>query len=469
MRTGYQFIPVSKQIEDTFAGCVYIRDMHQILVPDGSLLGPDQFKAWYGGRSYAMDLDGSLKPTQDAWKAYTQSQGYDFPRAHGICFRPELPAGAIIQEEGRSLVNTYVPIDTAATAGDPGPFLDVLRRMLPDDGDRNILLAYIAAMVQYPGVKFQWAPLLQGLEGNGKTMIVEALTHAIGARYTHLPNPKDLSNKFNAWVLGKLFIAIEEVFVADKQDLIDTLKPLITNLRLEIQGKGGNQITGDNRANFILTSNHKDAVRKTPRDRRYCVLYTAQQVAGDLERDGMDGQYFPRAYRWLRKEGGKEIVNHYLRQYAIPEALNPAMQCHRAPETTSTQAAIKASRGSLEQDILDATERGLPGFCGGWISSGALDRLLKDLGMKRMAHSKRYECLEELGYTPHPAFKSGRVNQYFMDCGINDRPRLFVRKGSLQSQIAEGKRALRAYQEAQKESDANFTVGGSTDAVPVSM
>jgi hypothetical protein len=411
-----------------------------------------------------MDLDGGLKPTQDAWKAYTQNQGYDFPKVHALCFRPELPASAIIEEEGRRLVNAYVPINTPAAAGDPGLFLGVLERMLPDPGDREILLAYIAALVQYPGVKFQWAPLLQGLEGNGKSMIVEIVAHAVGNRYTHLPNPRDLSNKFNYWVCGKLFIGIEEVFVADKQELIDTLKPLITNRRIEIQGKGGNQYTGDNRANFILTSNHRDAVRKTPRDRRYCIFYTAQQVDGDLARCGMDGQYFPKIYDWLRKQGGLAVVNHYLRQYQIPDVLNPAGQCHRAPQTTSTQEAIRASRGSLEQDIMEAVGRGVAGFCGGWISSGALDRLLKDLGMKRMAHSKRYECLEELGYIPHPALKNGRVNQYFMDCGVNDRPRLFVKRDSLVSQIREGRRALQSYQEAQKAADANFTVGGVSEA-----
>src|SRR3546814_2632418 len=50
-----------------------------------------------------------------------------------------------------------------------------------------------------------------------------------------------------------------------------------SDLRVEIQAKGQDQVTGDNRANFILTSNHKDAIVKTVNDRRYCVLFTAQQ------------------------------------------------------------------------------------------------------------------------------------------------------------------------------------------------
>src|SRR3546814_19247025 len=62
--------------------------------------------------------------------------------------------------------------------------------------------------------------------------------------------------------------------------------------RVEIQRKGVDQFTADNRANFILTSNRRDAINKTANDRRYAVFFTAQQSAEDKTRDGLTDAYF---------------------------------------------------------------------------------------------------------------------------------------------------------------------------------
>lgn len=456
LRDGYQFLAVTQQVEH-FAGCTYIRSLHRVFTPDGALLKPEQFRASYGGFAFALDMIAD-KITKSAWEAFTESRGYNFPKAHEACFRPECQPGELIEEEGRVLVNTYVPIATPQQPGDPRPFLDHLARLLPAEHDRSIILAYMAALVQYPGVKFQWMPLLQGMEGNGKTLLITAIEYAVGRRYCHRPNASDISNKFNAWLLGKLFAGIEEIYVADRQEALDTLKPLITNDRVEIQGKGDNQETGDNRANFLATSNHRDAIRKTHADRRYCVFYTAQQDPGDLERSGMGGEYFPRLYSWLRA-GGYAVVNHFLRSYQIPDELNPATSCHRAPETSTTAEAILNSLGGLEQEVMEAIEQGRPGFAGGWVSSMALDRLIDDRKV-RMTLNKRRDLLRGLGFDYHPALKDGRVNNPINDAGGVGKPRLYIRAGHLAANLTSAAEVVRHYQEAQ----SGGTLAGSAFA-----
>jgi hypothetical protein len=304
----------------------------------------------------------------------------------------------------------------------------------------------MAACVQYPGVKFQWCPLLQGTEGNGKTIFTDCITYAVGSRYTHLPNAQDLGSKFNIWVLNKLFIGVEEVYVSDRREALDALKPLITNRRIEIQGKGVDQITGDNRANFLMCSNHKDAILKTANDRRYCVFYTAQQSAEDLQRDGMSGAYFPNLYKWLRADG-YAIVNDYLASYAIPAALNPATECHRAPETTSTSEAMQVSLGSIEQDIQEAVEAGSPGFCLPWVSSLALDRLIAD-NHRRLSRNRRRDILGALGYVPHPGLPGGRTHNSLPTEG--GRPRLYIKPQHIHAQLTVGGEIIRLYLEAQQ-------------------
>ena len=172
----------------------------------------------------------------------------------------------------------------------------------------------------------------------------------------------------------------------------------------------------------------------------------------------MGGDYFPRLYAWLRAEG-YAIVSDFLWTYPIPSELNPAVTAggllHRAPDTSSLDAAIEASRGGVEQEILEAIEQGLPGFCGGWISSIQLDRLLERLGAaRRVTHSKRKEMLHDLGYDYHPALVDGRVNNLVLP--DNGKPRLFVHKTSQARTITTAAEAAKAYEQANNHARVPF-------------
>lgn len=456
---GLNLLTVQQQIEH-FAGCVYVRDAHQIFTPDGGMLKPDQFRAMYGGYLFSMDAIND-KTTKSAFEAFTESRGHRFPKVFKACFRPELPAGQVLEEAGQPLVNTYVPVPVPCAPGDPSPFLGHLARIVPDPGDQRILLSYMAACVQHIGVKFQWSPLLQGAQGNGKSLFTSCVAEAVGWVYTHKPNAKDLGNKFNGWIDRKVFIGVEEVYVQDRREAIDTLKPMITDGKLEIQGKGSDQVTGDNRANFFMCTNHKDAIRITRNDRRFCVFYTAQQSREDIIAHGMGGRYFPDLYKWLN-DGGYAIVTHYLRSYAIPDELNPATSCHRAPETTSTDEAITVSMGGVEQEIAEAAMEGLPGFSNGWVSTIALGRLLEK---RKVTQNKRKEILADLGYVHHPALPDGRVNNQILQEG--GKPRLYVKVGHINQSITSASLARQKYMEDQGWSaDAGIGAGPAVAVAP---
>jgi len=445
LRAGMQFLSPAQQVGH-FKGCVYIQDIHRAFIPAGDLLKPEQFKAVYGGYIFALD-SMNAKTTTNAWQAFTESQAIRHPRAQTQCFRPKTPAGAVIAENGRQLVNTYVPILTPRTAGNPAPFLAHLRTILPDERDRGILLAYMSACVQHIGVKFQWAPLIQGVEGNGKTLFTRCVAAAIGRKYVHFPKSSDLDNKFNAWLLNKLFVGVEDIYIPeDRGAIIETLKPMITGGDgIEIQAKGVDQITSDICANFIINSNHRDALRKTRNDRRFCVFYCAQQEAGDLIRDGLGGDYFPRLYEWLRGDG-YAIVHNFLAEYKIPHEFNPANGCHRAPDTSTTQAAIDLTLGMVEQEILEAIGEGRPGFRGGWVSSIALGELIKAT-RRQIASNRRREIMWSLGYDWHAGLPEGRVSSIVMPDG--GKPKLFIKVGHADLNLRGPSEIAAAYTRAQ--------------------
>lgn len=462
--TGETFLNSAEQIA-LFQGCVYICHGHRVLVPGGHLLKPDQFKVMFGGFSFVLDAHNT-RISHNAWEAFVDSQLFRSPRADVLCFRPDRPPGEIVVEGGLTLANVWWPIETPRAQGDAGKFVRHVQKLFPDGDDAAKLMAYLAAVKQYPGRKFQWAPLIQGVKGNGKSFLGTALSYCVGDRYTHLPNATDLAGgmKFTGWLERKLLVVIEELHTGDKREMAEALKPLITNSRIEIQAKGQDQVTGDNRANIIAFSNFKDAVPKTADERRWGIFFSAQQSRDDLTRDGMAGNYFPDLWDWARGTGpyagqppGFAIVNDYLQTYAIPDELNPATLLHRAPDTTSTYEAMELSVGSIEQEILEAIEQDQVGFAGGWVSSIYLDNLLKKLrAERRVPPRKRRQLMLDIGYDWLPALRdnNGRVNNVVVPDG--GKPRLFVKIDSiLAKNIQTNAQAATMYAEAQQKALAS--------------
>lgn len=440
-----------QQQADMFKGCVYVQSHHKVLVPGGKLLKPEQFKVAFGGFVHLMD-NANQRTSRDSWEAFTQSEALRPPVADSICFRPDLPGGQIIDVAGKTRVNTWWPATIRRTVGDATPFHDLMRKLLPVDRDRLLLLNYMAACVQHKGVKFGWWPTLQGVEGNGKTTMSLCVAEAIGQHYTHWPHAKDLASDFNAWMVGTVFVAVEELYCPEHQaDITEKLKTMITGGRgIQIQFKGVDQESSPICFNGMIGTNHKNAHRKTKDNlRRHAIFYTAQQSKADLARDGMTDAYFKGLYRWLLKEDGFAIVAEVLHEHPIPDDMNPAADLVRAPDTSSTEAAILESMGPVEQQIVEAIEQGAQGFAGGWVSSIMLDAFVcETLRMgNKLSITKRREMLHGLGYIIHPGLEGGRTQNPVQPDG--KKPQLWVRQGSGLEMLRGPAEIARAYTAAQ--------------------
>lgn len=448
---GGTFASIDDQ-RQLFQGCVYVRSAHKVLIPGGDMLDAQRFNATapYNRFTYMLDASNE-RTTRKAFEALTQSQALVWPQARDTCFRPELPVGHITWD---GLANTWWPIETPSEPGDITPFITHLEKMLPVKRDRDILLNYMAALVQFPGDKFQWWPLIQSVKGNGKSLLLEVLENCVGHKYSFRPNAAEIANgggKFTGWLRGRVLVGFEEIRTTHKAEVLEILKPIVTNDRIEIQNKGVDQDMGDNRANGMLLTNHKDAVKIDDDERRYCPLFCAQQSKEDLKRDGMDGDYFPRLYDWVRREGGLARLNHFLRTFELERELNPALRnggsCHRAPESSSMKDAITATLGKVEQEVLEAVAECKSGFCGGWISSIELDNLLREKRLDGLVpRIKRPDMLRSLGYVHHPGLHNGRTTT---PTSGGHRPVLYIKAGHLAGQIQGGASITRAYEAAQ--------------------
>lgn len=436
---------------EVFSGCVYVKDRGKVLVPRSGMMGKDQFRVLFGGYTFAMD-DINQRTTRNAWEAFTENQLLRPPLADRTCFRPDLAPLAIIDDAGKKRVNIYEPANVRRVAGDGSPLWAHMAKLLPNERDRAILWNYMCAVVQYKGLKFQWAPVIQGAEGNGKTVLSAIVAYAIGSHYSFWPDAQELDSKFNSWLAGRIFIAVEELRHPDhlRRELItEKLKVMVTGGQgIQIEAKGVDQTSEEICANFMMNTNHKDSVRKTPDNaRRFGMFYCAQQHYSDILASGMDEHYFRRLFHWLRNEDGFAIMAEYLHTHVIPDEFNP-LQMARAPHTSTTEEAYTQSRGLVEQQVMESVEQGIPGFANGWISSVFLGNLLDSLRQgQRINLTKRKELVQSLGYELHRGLPDGRVNNPVMPDGR--RSQLFIRVGHPDASLTVPAEIAKAYTAAQ--------------------
>jgi len=440
-------LATSTEQEAMFAGCTYVEDIDNVLMPDGVLLDSKRFDNRFPGITFIVTADGT-KPTRSAWDAFVQSEVLSFPKVRGLFFAPTEESGAVVIRDGHRFINSYVPTTVECTAGDYMPFWTHLKKLLPNGQDSEILLYYMAAMVQNQGSKFPWCPFIQGVEGNGKSFLCEAMERCIGPKYTHRANAAKLDAMHNAELYGKIFIRMDEVKIDHARGSVwETIKMLVTETRLEIRAMHTDKVTREVCFNLMLLSNHKNGIRKTENDRRIAPFFCAQQTASDLLRDGLTGEYFNDLWTWA-EAGGWAVIHWFLRSIQIPDEFNPATRCKRAPTTTSTLDAIMESWGAAEQEVKEALDAGLPGFKNGWVSSSALDVLLAKVGKENsVPRNKRRTLLNTLGYVPHPALHGGRSP---IRMGDGSQPVLYIKDSSDAGRLADAKAVVDAYMAAQK-------------------
>jgi hypothetical protein len=428
-----------------FKGFTYITDAHQVMTPHGKRWNPSQMKARLGGKTFVMGMDNS-RMTRDAWEAFSENPVVAFPKVDHMSFRPDKAPGAVWSEEGATYVNTYRELHITRTAGgDASPFLNHLRLLFPDERDYCIALYYLCGLVQYQGKKFQWALFIQGMTGNGKTLLSLCASYAVGAIYSHVASPSELVGTYNSWLEDKVLIIVEDIYEVDHIDVPERMKPMITNVLQPIRAMRQAERMSRICANFLINSNHKDSIRKTLDDRRWAMLYCAQQSVEDLARDGMDKEYFARIYGWLNN-GGFAIVADLLATTPIPDEYGLASLMSRAPETSCTTEALHAGLSKAEQEIQEAIESGMPGFQGGWVSSKALDVLMMERRMS-LPRNKRRGALRALGYGHHPNLQNGRSSVDMP--GTTDRPTLYIKNGHWAVGLKTGEEIMKAYISAQ--------------------
>jgi hypothetical protein len=301
------------------------------------------------------------------------------PRVEKAFYMPHL--GPTFELDGEMCVNAYRPSSTPAakpvsewTEKDHKAVAMVQRHFEILCSDRpevtNALLDWLAYCVQFPGIKMRYSWLIWGGEGAGKTWIGNLMAEVMGGPNVRLVAVRDVLNEtFNAWADGAVLSVIEEIRITGhRKDAWDNLKEPLTNDKLTITKKGLDPYQAPNVTNYIMFSNHFDAVPLSLGSRRVAVIEvpfngdeTLQQLNAMAIKEGYESQteYFDALFDCVHMHG--PALRAWFLNRVFSEGFNPQGW---APATEERKAMALASISDDEDVARAVIERGSY-----WVSS----------------------------------------------------------------------------------------------------
>lgn len=225
---------------------------------------------------------------------------------------------------------------------------------LVDKKEREILLDWMSHLVQNIGSRINWAILLQGTQGGGKTYFTRILQGILGSNATQLDPHQFTKGTFSGWAYGSVLNIVEEIRISgdNRWAIIDRMKPFITNDTIQIEEKFADSRTVPNFTSYFLLTNYQDALPITNGDRRYCVLYSRCQsedqlfdlLGGELETN----RYFEDLFKETDRR--MDAICYYFMNRKISDDFAPK---GRAPKTLSREKMIGYSVSHESDEVRD--------------------------------------------------------------------------------------------------------------------
>lgn len=157
----------------------------------------------------------------------------------------------------------------------------------------------------------------------------------------------ELKSEYSDFVEDKLFVMIEELMALGRRDVLNSLKPKITQLIIPLRKKYANKRDIPNTVNFIAFTNYFDALPLDYDDRRYFVVGTDAEKREDA--------YYDQLWGWTEKNYG--VILNWLLKRDLSK-FNPNS---KPPMTAAKREMTQSSRPVVEAEIARMiAERELP-------------------------------------------------------------------------------------------------------------
>lgn len=263
---------------------------------------------------------------------------------------------SIIDMGGVPYCNTY---RASYPAPDPGQMQEVLDFFLPHSNAlfgapwSRTMWDFGAYLVQQPGKKIRWSPLVQSGVGAGKGLWAGFLTRALGVtNVQRLAAEHVLEATYNSWASGYQLTVLDEVYNVghNSHRVMNKLKPSISDDFVSVRALYEPVQTVPNVMNFIMFTNHHNSLAVHDSDRRYFVLKSPLQGASDMQALGGDA-YFTKGYKLLSTHAGG--IRALLESWVISPDFAAEGRAPVTPFLKELAAATASPLAAAVQDALD--------------------------------------------------------------------------------------------------------------------
>lgn len=299
--------------------------------------------------------------------------------ADEVTYRPGVTARVLRDDRsGRRQLNTWRPgpaydewhPDRAGTVTDADvePWLALGRHILPDERERNIVLDWIAALLQRPGVKPNWHPLIGSpVHGIGKDSFFQPLLHGLGDDNVTVVHTEDLEGQWTDWAEGNQLVVVSEIGSFERRSVMNRLKSHMATPpeTVRINRKGLPQYKVPNLFGMLMFTNNPDAAALEKHDRRFFVVWS--------EVEPLDPEFYRHFNTEWLPNGGRQAVVQWLWQRDI-SAFD-----HRgnAPDTAAKETMHRAALPPAEAMLLEGIESEVGPFTQDLVTVGEVYDWLK--------------------------------------------------------------------------------------------
>jgi len=220
------------------------------------------------------------------------------------------------KKEGKVIFNSYRKPPLEPEEGDIQPWLDVIEDMVPDKRNNGLLHSWIWHLMNFPGKKMKWSPIIITPKGRGKDLVARGIKPSMGIDYTAILDMKLFKQQHTGHLFQKVIGIVSETKETgkDRAPYMETLKPLITDPEIKIRAMHKDAFWVENVINFIFFSNHDNALTLDMDERRFMVL------KDDKKRKPKS--FYAPCWDLVEQHPGI-ILNYYLNEFKPVEEFNP--------------------------------------------------------------------------------------------------------------------------------------------------
>lgn len=323
----------------------------------------------------------------------------------------------IFNHEGRWYANLYSPstvpeIALGYTQGGIDAIQAFLRHLQALCGNRSEvylnLLDWMAWCAQNPGKKCRYAPIIKGMPGDGKSLIINVMQAVMGFANATSVGAKLVCSDFGDWQEGSCVTAFEELMItgAKRYAVANAIKEPITNNTLKINRKGrpaGASII--NVTNYIAFTNFVDAVPLEDNDRRWWVIFSpfnslsGLAAALSLTTEGLTAHYdmiFDSLVDSRRGEWRKFLV-----EYTVSDNFKPNSKAPDTDEKHEMQAGGEDAHEAVARQCIETGAVGVGQFV---LSSSSLTAAMRTIcvqdGLDIPKTTAVNHVLARMGFSP---------------------------------------------------------------------